>query len=52
MKQAKSDYEEYLEKYCEKRRISRAEAEQHYLVREVKKIYEEREKDADKKHNI
>ena len=39
----KSDYEEYLDKYCEKRQISRAEAERHLLVREVKKMYEERD---------
>ena len=36
------DYEEYLEKYMTKHRISRAEAERHLLVREYKKVCEER----------
>ena len=40
----KSDYELYLDKYCEKRKIPRAEAETHYLVREYKRMCEEREK--------
>jgi hypothetical protein len=37
------DYEEYLRKYMTKHRISRAEAERHYLVCEYKKTCEERE---------
>ena len=44
MKEKKSDYEEYIDRYCRTRKISRAEAEQHYLVREYKKYCEEREK--------
>ena len=43
----KSDYEEYLEKYCTKHRISREEAERHLLVREYKKECEERDRDAE-----
>lgn len=43
MTKYKSDYEEYLDKYCEKRRISRVEAERHYLVNEYKRVCEERE---------
>ncbi len=39
----KSDYEEYLEKYCTKHRISREEAERHYLVREYKAECERKE---------
>ena len=48
MKEHKSDYDEYVEKYCRKHKISRAEAEQHYLVREYKKMCEEREKSAER----
>ena len=46
MKQAKSDYEEYLEKYCKSRGFCREEAERHAIVQEVKKRYEEKEKEA------
>ena len=46
MKQAKSDYEEYLEKYCKSRGFCREEAERHAIVREVKKMCEEREANA------
>lgn len=35
-----SDYEQYLEKYCKKHKISKEEAEKHALVKEVKKQYE------------
>ena len=43
MKQKKSKYEEYLEKYCRTRKVSREEAEQHYIVREYKRMCEEPE---------
>jgi hypothetical protein len=46
MKEKKSDYEEYLDKYCRSRGIPREEAEQHYLVKEYHKVCEEREKEA------
>ena len=45
MKEHKSDYDEYVEKYCRTHRISREEAEDHYLVREYKKYLEENERD-------
>lgn len=35
-----TNYEEYLEKYCKTYKISRSEAEQHALVKEVKRQYE------------
>jgi hypothetical protein len=43
MKEQKSDYEEYLEKYCKSRGISREEAEKHLLVMTVRRNYERRE---------
>ena len=43
MKNERSDYEEYLDKYCEKRKIPREEAEKHLIVREYKKQCEERD---------
>lgn len=36
-----SDYEEYLERYCRKHKITKEEAESHALVKEIKKYYEE-----------
>lgn len=36
-----TDYEIYLEKYATKHEITKEEAESHYIVREVKKYYEE-----------
>jgi hypothetical protein len=38
----KGDFEEYLEKYCQKHKISAAEAETHIIVQEYKKVCEER----------
>ena len=35
------DFEEYLERYCTKHRITPEVAKQHKLVQEVKKYYEE-----------
>lgn len=49
MKEQKSDYEEYLDRYCRTYRVSRAEAEQHKLVQNYKEYCEERE--ADKRGN-
>lgn len=43
----KSDYEEYLDKYCQSRGIPREEAERHLIVQEVKKMCEEREREND-----
>lgn len=43
MTEPKSDFEQYLEKYCVKHRISREEAERHYLVREYKAECERKE---------
>lgn len=45
MKEQKSDYEEYLDRYCRTYRVSRAEAEQHKLVQNYKEYCEEREAD-------
>lgn len=45
MADQKSDYEIYLEKYCASRGVSMDEAEQHYLVKEYRKVCEEREKE-------
>lgn len=39
----KSDYEEYLDKYCRSRGFCREEAERHLIVQEYKKMCEERE---------
>ena len=36
-----SDYEIYLERYCEKRNIPKEVAETHLIVKLVKKSYEE-----------
>ena len=36
-----TDYEEYLKRYAKAREISEAEAEQHLIVKEVKKHYGE-----------
>lgn len=47
MKEQKSDYEEYLDRYCRTYRVSRAEAEQHKLVQQYKEYCEEREADKD-----
>lgn len=41
MTEQKSDYEIYLKRYCEKRRLPKEVAESHALVKEVKKFYEE-----------
>lgn len=35
-----SDYDQYLERYCKTRNISKDEAEQHAMVQEVKKYYQ------------
>lgn len=43
MTEADKNYEEYIERFCEYRRISREEAEKHAMVREIKKYYEEME---------
>lgn len=43
MTEKKSDYEEYLEKYCRSRGVPREEAEKHLLVITVRKAYERRE---------
>ena len=50
MKEQKSDYEEYLDKYCKKRKIPREEAEQHLIVKEYKKQCEERDQNAESVH--
>ena len=39
MEETKSKYELYLDKYCEVHHISREEAEQHAVVKEVKQKY-------------
>lgn len=41
MTEQKSDYEIYLKRYCEKRRLPKEVAERHLIVRETKKYYEE-----------
>lgn len=46
MADQRSDYEIYLEKYCASRGVPREEAERHYLVKEYRKVCEEREKEA------
>lgn len=38
-----TDYERYLKRYCAARKISRAEAENHALVKEVKSQYEQKD---------
>ena len=43
MAEKKSDYEEYLDKYCKSRGIPREEAEKHLLVMTVRRNYERRE---------
>lgn len=35
-----TDYEKYLERYCKSRGISKEEADEHAVVKEVKKQYE------------
>ena len=45
MAEKKSDYEEYLEKYCRTRGVPKEEAEKHYLVRSYKDFCEKREKE-------
>ena len=45
MRKAKSDYEEYLEKYCKSRGFCREEAERHLIVQDVKRMYEEKERE-------
>lgn len=35
-----ADYEQYLERYCKTHNISKSEAEQHAVVKEVKQQYE------------
>lgn len=46
-----SDYETYLRKYCKSRGFCREEAERHLIVQEVKRMYEEREKEGTKNEN-
>ena len=48
MAEKKSDYEEYLEKYCRSRGIPREEAEKHLLVMTVRRNYERREDECKK----
>lgn len=36
-----TDYEIYLDRYCTEYNLTKEEAEKHYIVREVKKYYEE-----------
>ena len=43
METSKSNYELYLERYCKTYGLTPEEAEQHYVVRDVKKYYEESE---------
>ena len=43
MAEKKSDYEQYLDKYCRSRGFCREEAERHLIVQEYKKMCEERE---------
>ena len=43
MKERKSDFELYVEKYCSKHRIAPDVAKTHYLVRDVKSYYDEQE---------
>ena len=43
MTKYKSDYEEYLDKYCRSRGFCREEAERHLIVQEYKKMCENRE---------
>ena len=50
MKQTKSDYEEYLDKYCRSRGFCREEAERHLIVQNYKKMCEEREKEHGERH--
>ena len=35
------DFKEFLERYCNKHKVTTEEAKQHMVVREVKKYYEE-----------
>lgn len=51
MTKFKSDYEEYLDKYCRSRGFCREEAERHAIVQEVKKRYEESEREHGEKYN-
>ena len=44
----KSDYEEYLDKYCRSRGFCREEAERHKIVQDVKRMYEEMERENEK----
>jgi len=37
------DYDRFLKRYCATRKISRAEAESHALVKEVKSQYEQKD---------
>lgn len=39
MNEAELNYQEYLERYCRKHKISKEVAETHALVKEVKKLY-------------
>lgn len=36
-----TDFEEYLNKYCQKHNISREEALEHFIVKEIAKVYGE-----------
>lgn len=42
-----SEYERYLEKYCKTYGVTKAEAEEHYLVQAVKHYYNEKESKKD-----
>lgn len=44
MKHYESPYERYVRKYCEQHNITKAEAEQHAMVKNVKEYYEEQER--------
>lgn len=41
MTEQKTDYEIYLERYCNKRKLTKEVAERHLIVKLVKKYYEE-----------
>lgn len=45
MSKSQNLYNEYLEKYCITRHLTKEEAELHILVKEMKQFYEELEKE-------
>lgn len=44
MEKQKTNYELYLERFCERRHMTREEAEQLAVIQEVKRNYEEGDK--------